>query len=333
MGVRFSVVMPVYNRELYLHQAIDSVLCQTFADYELIAVDDGSTDRSLEILRSYGNRIRVVAQKNSGPEVARNAGVAAASGEYIALLDSDDFFFPTTLEMYDRILRAFQSPPVIVGSQRYYRDGDPVPVQAVDPGPIEVYQFKDILAKTVSLTIMSSLYVVRRSAYEELGGFRNSTAQTWWGDIIDFVLRLGTHGPFVLVRQPHTAVYRVHGANSTKSLVAHAEGMIAIADEERQGRYPGGRERRWDRYALLGGICSQWAVSYCWRGGQKKEALRLLFRTAPMVAVAGWRKIARSFAGPPAVIVLPEEKTGLEPMISALHPERDAGGNPQPPAY
>ena len=111
MKFRFSVVMPVYNRAKYLRQAIDSVLSQTFTDYELIAVDDGSTDDSPEILKSYGNRITVVRQPNQGPEVARNTGAALAQGEYLAFLDSDDIFSPHVLETYDRIIRAFDSPP------------------------------------------------------------------------------------------------------------------------------------------------------------------------------------------------------------------------------
>jgi glycosyltransferase involved in cell wall biosynthesis len=67
MNFRFSVVIPVYNRAKFLRQAIDSVLSQTFTDYEVIAVDDGSTDESLEILKSYGSRIKIIQQKNQWP--------------------------------------------------------------------------------------------------------------------------------------------------------------------------------------------------------------------------------------------------------------------------
>ena len=74
MSVRFSVVIPVYNRARFLREAIDSVLSQTFTNFEVIAVDDGSTDESLEILKSYGSRITVIQQANQGPEIARNAG-------------------------------------------------------------------------------------------------------------------------------------------------------------------------------------------------------------------------------------------------------------------
>jgi glycosyltransferase involved in cell wall biosynthesis len=317
MKVRFSVVMPVYNRQKYVSQAIDSVLSQTFTDFELIAVDDGSTDGSLDLLKSYGTRIRVIEQKNSGPEVARNTGVAAARGEYIALLDSDDLFFPTALETYDRVIRAFDSPPMVIGSEFYYRDGTPLPVQPLTTGPVEVLKFEDCLSKTVSLTIICSLFLIRKSVYEEIGGFRKSTAQTWYGDVIDFLLKLGTRGPFLIIRKPLTAVYRMHDANSVKSAKEHAYGMLGVARSERQGLYPGGRERRWDRYVFLGGICAQWAVVHCWRNGDRKTALRLLFGAAPMVAAAVWKRFWRIFRKPPSVIVLPEEQLQAESLVGA----------------
>src|SRR6202011_4953819 len=111
MSVRFSVLLPVYNRENYVRQAVDSVLNQTFKDFELLAVDDGSTDRSAEILKSYGSRLKLIQQRNQGPESARNAAAAVAQGEYLVYLDSDDFLLPFALEIYDKVIRGTDSPP------------------------------------------------------------------------------------------------------------------------------------------------------------------------------------------------------------------------------
>lgn len=94
---RVSVVMPVYNGEAYLATAIDSVLGQTQPDVELVVVDDGSSDGSAAILARYGDRIRVLHQANAGVSAARNAGVAAARGEFLAFLDSDDWWEPDFL--------------------------------------------------------------------------------------------------------------------------------------------------------------------------------------------------------------------------------------------
>ncbi len=87
-----SVIMPCYNAEPYLREAVDSVLNQSYRDIELIIVDDGSTDRSREILESYAGRIKVLSQANQGPYTARNYGASQAVGSYIAFLDADDWW-------------------------------------------------------------------------------------------------------------------------------------------------------------------------------------------------------------------------------------------------
>src|SRR5262249_46275201 len=94
---KVSVVMPVYNGERFLRESLESVFAQTFQDFEMLCVDDGSTDRSASILQQYGPRIRVVRQENAGQSAARNAGVALAQGRYIAFLDQDDLWYPSKL--------------------------------------------------------------------------------------------------------------------------------------------------------------------------------------------------------------------------------------------
>lgn len=101
MGNKISVVFTVFNMESVLEAAVDSVLRQTFTDFELICIDDGSRDGSPAILDSYAKadpRVHVIHQTNSGPANARNAGLELASGEYVILLDSDDVFEPDLLE-------------------------------------------------------------------------------------------------------------------------------------------------------------------------------------------------------------------------------------------
>lgn len=94
---KVSVIIPTYNREYYVVKAIDSVLCQKYADYEIIVVDDGSVDNTKEKLNRYGNKIEYVYQDNSGVSAARNAGIRKAQGEWIAFLDSDDEWHPDYL--------------------------------------------------------------------------------------------------------------------------------------------------------------------------------------------------------------------------------------------
>lgn len=105
-----SVVMPVYNGEKYLPEAIDSILAQTFTDFEFIIVDDGSVDGSAAIIRSYQRRDQriqfIQLERNEGPSAARNRGIAAASGKYIAMMDSDDISLPQRLRMQVEFLEA-----------------------------------------------------------------------------------------------------------------------------------------------------------------------------------------------------------------------------------
>lgn len=97
----FSIIIPVYNVELYLRECLDSVLNQTFADWEVVCIDDGSTDGSLAIVEEYADkdsRIRALSQKNAGTAAARNTGLKAAKGDYIFFLDSDDWLEKNALQ-------------------------------------------------------------------------------------------------------------------------------------------------------------------------------------------------------------------------------------------
>lgn len=105
--MRFSVIIPVYNVEKFLAKCLDSVLGQTFSDFEIIAVNDGSTDRSAEILCEYKkktDKLTVISQENKGLGGARNTGIDNASGEYLVFLDSDDYIEKTALTELDACL-------------------------------------------------------------------------------------------------------------------------------------------------------------------------------------------------------------------------------------
>lgn len=105
-NIKVSVVMPIYNAYDYLRPAIDSVIDQTLKEIEIICIDDGSTDHSLEIIKEYQKmdpRIRIVTENNAGVSTARNKGLVRARGEFTIFLDADDFFEPTLLsELYER---------------------------------------------------------------------------------------------------------------------------------------------------------------------------------------------------------------------------------------
>ena len=107
--IKVSVIVPIYNAFSYLRPALDSIVNQTLENIEIICVDDGSTDRSLEVLKEYqaaDSRIRIVTETNAGPGLARNNGINRARGEYLAFFDADDFYEPSFLELlYERAKR------------------------------------------------------------------------------------------------------------------------------------------------------------------------------------------------------------------------------------
>ena len=145
--------------------------------------------------------------------------------------------------------------------------------------------------------------VVRKSVFDAVGGLRNSTPQTWYCDDNTLLLKVGTRGESILIESPFISAYRQHGENSTKNTEAVANALIRLADSERHGDF-GGKERRADRYAYIGGRAAAWAFHYCWRAGHRRLALKLLSGTAPMVSMAMFRKFLRKFRPPAELIVL-----------------------------
>jgi GT2 family glycosyltransferase len=287
---------------------VESILAQTFTDYELFVIDDGSTDGTGVTLKSYGARIKVLNQKNQGPEVARNNAAEVASGEYLVFLDSDDLLTPCALKTYDRIIREFDSPPLIIGSMTYFEDGKKAPLECPDASAdTTVYRSKDYLAKEVPVGISNSRIVFRKSILEEIGGLRNTTPTTFHLDDINLVLKIGTFGPCVIVEKPFTVAYRVHEANSIRGVDSIVNGICVVIDAERAGQYPGGAQRKLERYAVIGGIAQLW-TKVAWRAGRQKLALKLAIKCAPMLAAALYRKILRSFQHSAPIVLLGESK-------------------------
>jgi hypothetical protein len=116
-GLKISIVIPLYNKARYVKRALDSIESQTFSDFEVIVVDDGSTDDGAALVSSYPDqRVRLITQSNAGPGAARNAGIAQAQGELIAFLDADDEWLPTYLEESVRLLESWGTQVASVSS-------------------------------------------------------------------------------------------------------------------------------------------------------------------------------------------------------------------------
>ena len=162
-----SVIIPVYNVENYLRQCLDSIINQTLNDIEIICVDDGSTDKSLDILKEYkqkDNRITILTQQNLHAGVARNTGYKTATGKYLSFLDSDDFFELNMLEdMYNQAEKD-GSDVVVCGYRGYsnkthqYIKNYPIDSKLTAMSPVEPQQLGEKLFEVSGLNAWSKLF-------------------------------------------------------------------------------------------------------------------------------------------------------------------------------
>ncbi len=119
---QFSVVIPVYNSASTLGRAIDSVLTQTWPAFEIIVIDDGSTDESLQVALGFGDQVRVLRQPNAGVSMARNRGAESANGDWLAFLDADDWYYPDRLKLHAEWIACDPTLDFLTGDYEYRRE-------------------------------------------------------------------------------------------------------------------------------------------------------------------------------------------------------------------
>jgi glycosyltransferase involved in cell wall biosynthesis len=161
-----SVIIPVYNGEAFIARAVDSALAQDFSDFEVIVVDDGSTDSTGLILSKYGDKIRLVRQDNRGQPAALNRAAAIAHGEYLAFLDADDWWREDKLTLTHRALESQQTAVLAFsGNRELLLDEIELPDRRYKKAPSSDDMF------TRRVDICPSAVLMRRSAFERCGGF------------------------------------------------------------------------------------------------------------------------------------------------------------------
>lgn len=119
--IKFSVIIPIYNGATTLARALDSVLAQSYPAYEIILVDDGSTDQTSSVASAYADRVHYVYQSNAGVSAARNYGAQIAKGEWLAFLDADDWFYPDRLRLHAEWISEDNTLDFLTGDQEYHR--------------------------------------------------------------------------------------------------------------------------------------------------------------------------------------------------------------------
>jgi glycosyltransferase involved in cell wall biosynthesis len=199
---RVSVIIPAYNAAATVAGTVASVLAQTLPDFEIVCVDDGSTDATLALIKNFGDRVRLIEQPNSGPAAARNHGARNSSGEYLAFLDADDLWTPTFLE---RSIAALDADPAL--SLAYCNcaladsDGVPIDTALVGKGFDHAPSLRELL--TQLWPIMPSAALVRRTAYDACGGYRDALkGASFRFEDVDFWIKMREQGPFAYLDAP-----------------------------------------------------------------------------------------------------------------------------------
>lgn len=221
-----SILIPCFNAELWIASAIESCLAQTYSPLEVIVVDDGSTDRSVEIIRQYGDRIRFQQTPHHGGNHARNLAFSLCKGEYIQYLDADDCLFPEKIARQVQCLEETHAD-VIYGDWRrlYHIKQDYLSWGQVQISGEPVHILEKLLANSWWVAVSSLLY--RREWVEKVGGWDE---QLFAAQDRDFFLRVVLQGARVVYQPGCYSVYRYYGdvTVSTSSRLRWLESHLVV---------------------------------------------------------------------------------------------------------
>lgn len=210
----FDIVMPLFNKEIYVSRTIETVLGQSREDWRLIVVDDGSSDGSVAAVEAFADpRITLIRQANAGPGAARNAGILAGSAEWIAFLDADDLWRQNHLQVLGNLRDRFSSAVLIGTAYCAWTGGDvPSPTQGLGEGRLVRYFHE---ASRGRAPFFTSSAAFSRTAVKAVGLLEHVTV----GDEMDLWARLALHGP-VAASTEQTVLYRVGTGGITDSSIS-----------------------------------------------------------------------------------------------------------------
>lgn len=229
MSALVSIVIPAYNSAEFIAETLDSCLAQTYPHIEIIVVDDGSTDNTVDVVRAYGDDVRLIEQANQGAAIARNVGVDVAKGDFVQFCDSDDLLLPTKIERCMPLIQN-QSDVALAFSQMMPVDENGVVIPDAMPRPTVEHGFfshDDLFCKILRFNgspIQTSTWLIRKAAFQAVGGFRADddlrVAEDW-----DVLLRLVSAYDFAGL--PEILVhYRQRSGSLTRQPIMMARGRL-----------------------------------------------------------------------------------------------------------
>ncbi len=285
-----SIIIPLYNKGEYIERALKSVFSQTFEDYEIIVVDDGSTDNGIEIVKRFtDSRLRVIRQANAGPGAARNRGISECSSRYLAFLDADDEWMPRFLEKSINILR--QNHDCDLTASSYYLGKEKTDIslmfrgRGIIAGPWQV-------RKTMSVgEIISTYYLFnseailcRREVIEKYGGFRTKKRCNYGEDTYLWLQVIFNHKIYRILEPLfwyHSEASELGPGRKTRQPL---QTFLTEPEPIRQSCCPENREMLEEflaRFALM-------TAHECASGNGSLEDTRYLIKTFPLIKKFRW---------------------------------------------
>lgn len=176
MAHRFSIIVPLYNKAPYVRRALDSIISQTYTDWELIIVDDGSTDNSATICEDFikeasqtiHNTLDIIHQPNSGVAATRNRGVKESKGEYVCFLDADDWWEPTFLEEMDKLINEYPDAGLYGTNYIYYKPGKTHVALKLEHGYMN---YPEAYLQSTAMPVWTGATCMPRMVFDAMGGF------------------------------------------------------------------------------------------------------------------------------------------------------------------
>lgn len=231
--MKYSVVIPLYNKEKYIARAIESVLAQTHTDFELIVIDDGSTDGGAAAAEAYADeRLRVIRQNNAGVSAARNTGIAAACYDYIGFLDADDAWMPGFLSSMQQLIETFPGAGAYSCCfESVEKDGSRRSHHAMQS---ELQSSRCALIKDYfesamrSYLITSSSVVIPKQVFEKVGAFNPAIRR---GEDRDMWRRIALEYPMAYLNEAQAVVYADAQNRACDRAFHLSESAVASAEE------------------------------------------------------------------------------------------------------
>lgn len=295
-AAKFSVIIPAYNSATTLARAVESVLAQSWPAYEIIVIDDGSTDNTLQVAHHFGDRIKVIHQANAGVSMARNRGVAAATGDWLAFLDADDWFYPDRLGLHGKWIADDDSLDFLTGDYEYRRDDASLIGTSMVTHPCGrsmldkaagaervVMERKEIGAFVAEHFGDMHTLSVPRKTFHELGGFPPGFRVC---EDVHFLTRLCAMSSKVGVICRPLGVYVIHESSATRSdpLKAQQYNVQTLLDlKQLAGSFPAPVKKGVLARLRTGRLNLGYALA---RSGRKRESIAAVLPA--LVEMPGW---------------------------------------------